>query len=151
MGPGRGSRTSSGASLTRISRFRRVTGRGGPGERERDAGETVRTGVGPGAAVVRGADRVQIDSGLQEVTGGRVTDGVRRDPPWGERRHAGRTALDYITQCSPDHPQGRIDEKAVRLDQGGPQHSRPRLIPPENRAEACLRERVSPCDGGEKT
>ena len=59
MRPGRGSRTPRGASLTRISRCRRVTGRGGPGEREREAGETVRAGVGSEAAMVRGADRVR--------------------------------------------------------------------------------------------
>ena len=41
-----------------------------------------------------GTDRVQIDSGLEQVAGAGVTDRVRCDPPSGERRHAGGTALD---------------------------------------------------------
>ena len=40
------------------------------------------------------ADRVQIDAGLEQVAGAGVTDGVRRDPPSGERRGAGRRAFD---------------------------------------------------------
>ena len=48
-----------------------------------------------------GADRVQVDSGLEKVAGTRVADRVRCDPPCGERRHAGGTALDEPVDPKP--------------------------------------------------
>ncbi len=47
------------------------------------------------------ADRVQIDAGLEQVAGARVTDCVRRNPPSGERRYAGRRALDEPIDSEP--------------------------------------------------
>ena len=59
---------------------------------EIDLGIDVR-GVEAGVAEP-GADRIEIDAGLQEVTGACVTDRVRCDFPLGERRHAGCGTLD---------------------------------------------------------
>ena len=50
-----------------------------------------------------GADRVEVDPGLKQVTGARVADDVGRDPPCGKRWHTGRTALD-----EPVDPEARI-------------------------------------------
>ena len=60
-----------------------------------------------------GADRVQIDSGLEQVAGARVTDCVRCDPPCGERRHAGGTALD-----EPIDPEPRIGSSLLAEEDG---------------------------------
>ena len=46
-------------------------------------------------------------------------------------------AFNITQQCPSDHPQGRIHEEALRLDEGGPHLSQRRLTPKEIRTDAC--------------